>query len=532
MFGNAPRVIVPPLRAKRPSMPRTRSVNQRSSEGQRILGLRQTMGVTQRELATAFGTTAGAIAQWEKGDRTVPGPVLKLIELYEAQIRPSEPPPSFEGEAVSWFLRNVGNARAVFFWALITGAHAFEDSVIARSVRTSAMRQLCRTLGELKGLSMKLGQMTGYMDLALPEEERRLLPAMQASAKAMPPSVVAEIVATELGHLPTDLFASWSPTPIAAASIGQVHAATLHDGREVAVKVQYPHIVEMLQADLKNVRLIERALTLLCPRQERGVWHEELRARLLEECDYLHEAKSQREFRARFAEHPGVVIPDVVESHSTERVLTTTFCDGVPLDVFVARASQAERNRAAEIIWDFHHTSLYEHHLFHADPHPGNYLFGEGCVFFLDFGRVKRFAPRVPRLFADMVKALLERDMPRFRQLFIDLGCVPDPGDFDFPYAFRMMLCVCSPYLQDEPFAFDQAFLERMWKMASRNTNHAKGNYPADLLFMDQLHFGLGSLFARLGATLSLRPRVLEYLYGDAPRPRPFSREEVDVLSA
>ena len=230
------------------------------------------------------------------------------------------------------------------------------------------------TLGTMKGVLMKLGQMASYVDDGLSPAARRTLSRLQDSVPPMSPELAAQVITEELGQPPEQAFATWDPEPIAAASIGQVHRAITHDGRAVAVKVQYPGIAETIEADLGNVALLRRMLKVTAPAQDVDALIAELRERVVEELDYRREARNQQLFVDYFDGHPTIHVPRIVPELSTRRVVTSELADGARF-AELASWSQAERDLAAETIYRFVFRSLYELHAFNGDPHPGNYLF-------------------------------------------------------------------------------------------------------------------------------------------------------------
>ena len=281
-------------------------------------------------------------------------------------------------------------------------------------MRTTA--QVVATLGDMKGALMKVGQMVSYLDEGMPEPVRDALATLQQDAPPMSAELTAGVVQAELGGPPERVFAAWDPNPIAAASIGQVHRARLHDGREVAVKVQYPGVDDAIRADLTTTDLLFRAISLMFPGLDPGPLVVELRARLVEELDYVREAENQRLFADYYAGHPFIRIPAVVDEFSTARVLTSEYVDGARF-AEVEQWSQEERDLAAEAIFRFVFRSLYRLHAFNGDPHPGNYLFhGDGVVTFLDFGLVKRYEPDEVALFEELIRTMVvEHDIAEFR---------------------------------------------------------------------------------------------------------------------
>src|SRR6202042_1711068 len=184
------------------------------------------------------------------------------------------------------------------------------------------------TLGAMKGVLMKIGQMASYVDDGLAPEVRRTLGRLQDSVPPMSAELAAGVIEGEFGGPPEQVFARWAPEPIAAASIGQVHRAITHDGRAVAVKVQYPGIAETIAADLGNVALLRRMLRITAPAQDVDALIAELRDRVLEELDYRQEAENQRLVAAYYDGHPTILVPKIIDELSTRRVVTSELADG------------------------------------------------------------------------------------------------------------------------------------------------------------------------------------------------------------
>jgi predicted unusual protein kinase regulating ubiquinone biosynthesis (AarF/ABC1/UbiB family) len=284
------------------------------------------------------------------------------------------------------------------------------------------------TLGTMKGVLMKIGQLASYVDDGIAPPARKILGRLQDSVPPMSPELAAGVIAAELGGPPEQVFAEWDPRPIAAASIGQVHRAITRDGRAVAVKVQYPGIAETIAADLNNVALIRSLLKMAVPSQDVGSLIDELRERIGEELDYVREADNQRRFAAYFEGHPTATVPKVVDELSTARVLTSELAAGARFAEMLSWP-QAEQDLAAETIYRFTFRSLYELRAFNGDPHPGNYLFEPGGrVTFLDFGLVKHFTVDELDPLENMIQALcVQQDDEAFRRAmeaagFLDAG--------------------------------------------------------------------------------------------------------------
>lgn len=312
-------------------------------------------------------------------------------------------------------------ARQVF-------ADAARREALATELQMRTAADVAATLGQMKGALMKLGQMASYVDEGLPEPLRDALAQLQADAPPMTPELAASVVEAELGAPPHRRFAEWDPVPIAAASIGQVHRAITHDGRAVAVKVQYPGVADAIAADLGNADLLFGALALAFPGLEPGPLVAELRARLAEELDYRLEADNQELFARFFAGHPFLHVPGVHRDLSSGRVLTSDLATGARF-AEVEQWDQAQRDLAGEALFRFVFRSLYRLRAFNADPHPGNYLFGrDGRVTFLDFGLVRRFEPHEVTTFESLIRTMvIDHDPATFRRLVEDAGLLA-PG--------------------------------------------------------------------------------------------------------
>ncbi len=499
-------------------------------EPARLQRLREALGFSQRDLAAEFGVAHGAIGLWETGERPIPGPVRRLLEIYEAELGIAPSPAG--ASAAAGFLPTAPAARAARLPVAVVKATAAAIFAPARGPRTglavriqhAIARQVVETAGEMKGLAMKVAQIPGYLDFGEADGVRAQVSSSPIRSRPMPPSLVAAVFMEEVGRGPRRVFAEWSSEPLAAASIGQVHRARLPDGTAVAVKVQYPRIVDALEADLTTVDVIRRACGLVYRGSDLGPVVDELRTRFLEECDYVQEAQNQETFRRIWSGRAGVEIPAVFGDLSTRRILVTEMATGDPLDVFAARASQAARNRAGELLFDFAFESLFRHGIFNADPHPGNYLFDDGRVTFIDFGCVKRLSPDYVATFKALARAMLEGDRGRLEELGLKLGIVRDAERFDFEAQWRLSLSLYEIYLRDRPQAWTPEYLARTWRMTwVENPNRFQTNIPAEWVFLSRFQWGMFAVLAKLRAEVNWRRRLLDLVYEPGePRPPPY----------
>jgi predicted unusual protein kinase regulating ubiquinone biosynthesis (AarF/ABC1/UbiB family) len=297
------------------------------------------------------------------------------------------------------------------------------------------------------------------------------------------------------------VFDRFEPEPFAAASIGQVHRAWL-GGQALAVKIQYPGIEAVLRADIKTVGTLARLATALSPLDGRALV-EELAARVLTECDYLAEADNQELFGRLFAGRADVTVPAVRRDRTTRRVLATELIERAGFQDFAARAPQPARDRAGAAIYDACFTAIFRHRAYNADPHPGNYLFGDdGAVTLLDFGCVKHFEPGFIDVWKRIARAILADDRPGFRAAWTDAGFVGRQRKFDFDHQFDAMRFMYGPALSPQPVRFTHDFISTVHdRLIFQNRNKLKLALPADWLFVNRLQFGLFSVLAHLGAS-------------------------------
>ncbi|HYB13958.1 MAG TPA: AarF/ABC1/UbiB kinase family protein [Streptosporangiaceae bacterium] len=371
------------------------------------------------------------------------------------------------------------------------------------------------TLGTMKGVLMKLGQMASYVDDGLSPAARRTLSRLQDSVPPMSPELAAQVVTEELGLPPERAFATWDPEPIAAASIGQVHRAITHDGRAVAVKVQYPGIAETIEADLGNIALLRRMLKITAPSQDVDALLAELRDRVTEELDYRSEARNQQMFARFYQGHPTIVVPEIVGELSTRRVVTSELADGAR---FAGLASwpQAERDLAAETIYRFVFRSLYQAHAFNGDPHPGNYLFGGGGrVTFLDFGLVKHFTDEEMRPLAAMAKNLcVDKDPEAFRRAMEQAGFLVPGAPVSTAAVVEHMAVFYDTVREPGPMTmtgeYASAVTRRFFDFRSPLAAYAR--IPRSYVILQRINLGLFALLGEMSATADWR-RIAEEIW-------------------
>jgi predicted unusual protein kinase regulating ubiquinone biosynthesis (AarF/ABC1/UbiB family) len=384
-----------------------------------------------------------------------------------------------------------------------------------RQFELKSAEQVAEALGNMKGVLMKLGQMASFLNEGFPEHLREQLATLQADAPPMSPELAAGVIESELGGPPSKIFAEWDPIPLAAASIGQVHRARLHDGTAVAVKVQYPGVEKAMAADLDNTALLTQMLSVVFKGLDVAPFIAELKARVGEELDYTLEAERQREFYRIYDGHPTIVVPRVHDALSTRRVLVTDLSSG---ERFTATSdwTQDERNLVGEAIYRFVFRSFNRHHLFNGDPHPGNYLVQRGGpmgvqVTFLDFGLVKHFTKPEMEIFWEMIaKQVTDRDPVAYRKIVEDAGLLVEGAPYSTEELMDYFGYFYHPVLNDAPFTYTRSYareaLKRTFDPAGEHTEMMKWfNLPPAFVVLNRIQWGLNAVLASLEAEANWR---------------------------
>jgi predicted unusual protein kinase regulating ubiquinone biosynthesis (AarF/ABC1/UbiB family) len=380
-----------------------------------------------------------------------------------------------------------------------------DEDLLAAHIRNA--ERVVAGSAELRGAFMKLVQMLSMRTDLLPSEALERLAVVQSSVPPMPYERVRDVLVHELGAPPEERFATFEHDAFAAASLGQVHRATLDDGTIVAVKVQYPNVAETVRQDLKNVRALVKAVTTLIRdvmRQDfdREEVVRELEARLQEELDYRREAANVERFRRLFADDREVTIPRVFPERSSERVLTLEFLDGYPLqDIMAPGVDEALKRWVAEKLYRMLWRQVLEFGVLHADPHPGNYLVTHHPrIGLLDFGSVRVFEPSIRRGYLRLARGLLAHDDGEIGAACLDLGLAKgDPAPL-----VAMMHVLCEPLECDAPFdpaTFD--VIARGMQITEIALANRVFHAPGHPVFLLRALMGLDGYLKGLGAVLN-----------------------------
>ena len=416
---------------------------------------------------------------------------------------------------------------AVGFGRRLGGAPA---EAVLTDIQAKTAEQVFRTLGELKGGAMKFGQMLSVFESALPEEVaapyRDQLTRLQDAAPPMPTSTVRQVLASDLG-------ADWSQRlvwldggPTAAASIGQVHKGRWHDGREVAVKVQYPGADEALRADLRTIARLGRSIAPIFPGLDIKPLIEEMQDRAEEELDYELEAQAQRAFAAEYRDDPSIVVPDVVAQGA--RVLVTEWIETpASLASIIRSGTQEERDHYGGLFTEFLFSSPGRVGMLHADPHPGNYRImptedgRPGRLGVLDFGAVARLPDDgLPDVMGRLIRLAALEDADELMAGLRADGFVKERTKLD-P---RLVVDYLSPLVEPtrvERFRFTRAWMREQFARINNPRDPAytvaiKLNLPPEYLLIHRAWLGGVGILSQLEAEAPFRAILEEQLPGFA----------------
>ncbi|MFD6897774.1 ABC1 kinase family protein [Rhodococcus sp. NPDC060086] len=360
----------------------------------------------------------------------------------------------------------IAGRAAVGFGRRLAGGDRDE---IDAEMAAKAAEQLFTVLGELKGGAMKLGQALSVMEAAVPEEfaepYREALTKLQAEAPPLPAKAVHHMLDQQLGTKWRERFASFDDVPTASASIGQVHRAVWSDGRDVAVKVQYPGADEALRADLKTLSRFASLFSTVMPGTDVRAILDELSDRTEEELDYRTEADNQRAFAKVFEHDPQFVVPRVVAS--APKVTVTEWLSATPLSSIITGGTREQRNRAGALLAEFHFSSPARVGLLHSDPHPGNFmLLDDGRLGVIDFGATAAMPDGFPPVLGRMVRLALDERFDELTQLLYDNKFVL-PGRTVTDREIADYLRPFTDPIRTESFHFTRSWLQQVAGVAT-----------------------------------------------------------------
>jgi predicted unusual protein kinase regulating ubiquinone biosynthesis (AarF/ABC1/UbiB family) len=399
----------------------------------------------------------------------------------------------------------------------------------AEALRRSHMEtadRLVTVLGSMKGAAMKLGQTFSVIDVGMVPEDFReefqaKLAKLQAMAEPRPFRDMKKVVEQDLGGKLSSVFSDFAEEPLAAASIGQVYRATLKDGGEdVAVKVQYPGVKDMVRADLQNLGLALKILARISPGLDSREIAEEVRERITEELDYELEADNHRALAREYRGHPFVVVPKVFTDLCRERVIVTEYVEGERFQWLIEQPEDV-RNEYAEKLFRFYCNGPFRHRLLNGDPHPGNSLFmSDGRVAFLDFGFFKRMSVAERDMQLRILRAVYEGDQDDLLAISIEQGVMKEGAPADaVAQLMRLYEVLCGWFLEDAEVTItsDVATSAILEHSQLRGPGFKDIELPADQIVAARAYMLVLAILGQLTATNNWFSIGRETVFGDDP---------------
>ncbi len=402
----------------------------------------------------------------------------------------------------------------------ITGRSAAD---VQAELQARTAEQLFTVLGELKGGAMKLGQALSVFEAALPEATaapyREALTRLQEAAPPLPVAVVHRVLDEQFGRSWRQRFQSFDDVPAAAASIGQVHRAVWNDGREVAVKLQYPGAGPALMADFTQLSRMARLFARISPGLEVKPLLAELKDRVLEELDYSLEADSQRAFASAYADDPHIAVPRVVAS--APKAMVTEWLDGTPLSRIIAAGTSEERDQAGTLLAELHYSAPARAGLLHADPHPGNFrMLPDGRLGVVDFGAVARLPGGYPEPLGRLTRHAVDRDAPAVLAVLREEGFIRGNVQVDARQVMDYLGPIVEP-LRSPTFTFSREWMrEQAARVGDPRREEARVgrmfNLPPSYLLIHRVTLGSIGVLSQLGATAPFRELAQKWQPGFA----------------
>ena len=360
--------------------------------------------------------------------------------------------------------------------------------------RIKAATELVEGLSQLRGAAMKVGQMISVTeDLFMPKEMTEIFKKLQKNAVPMPNEDIDYVFHQAFGKLPSDIFQEFNYTPIAQASIGQVHYGLTKEGQKVAIKVQYPEVKKAVVSDFKNLDFLDSALgKILNQKPDLTELLEEVKRTLEIECDYIQEAQALNFARQTvFKDIDQVIVPKVIEAYSNEFILTMEYMQGDDFEQTL-EYTQEQKNELGQILYDSFMHALYTHRFVHSDPQNGNFLFRPGKIILLDFGSTKIISDDIVETHLLLIRSLEKNNFQLYRQKMIELGFFFENEDSIIGDHFKMIKELFYPYTRPGVFPLNKNNPFEAGRNFIKNIKISKRKIPyKDFFHLDRGQLGL-----------------------------------------
>jgi predicted unusual protein kinase regulating ubiquinone biosynthesis (AarF/ABC1/UbiB family) len=399
------------------------------------------------------------------------------------------------------------------------------DDASAARFSVSTARRLADRLANLRGAAMKLGQLISLeSEGLLPPELAVALESLRSQAAPMPPEQLHRVLGRAYGAGWERRFAQFDEVPVAAASIGQVHRARTRDGRDIALKVQYPGVAKSIASDVDNVATLLRLAQLLPLGLDVNGIASEAKRQLAQEADYLAEARFLEQYSRLVADEPQVVVPRVHWDYTTARVMAMDFMAGVPLDTLTENTPQKVRDTVGAVLQTLMFRELFEFRVMQTDPNFANYLYQPECrrLVLLDFGATQEFTPQFSERFRRITRAIVANDRAAIHREAVNIGYIArDAAGDAAEAALDVLQLVCEPLRARGAYDYGASDLPRRARELGIHLAFKRGLLrmpPSDTMFLHRKLVGVFLLLARLRARVPTSRIVRPYLADDGDR--------------
>ncbi len=404
----------------------------------------------------------------------------------------------------------------------MTGTGTADNSVF---ITATNARKLAERLSNMRGAAMKLGQLLSLegQDF-LPAEVADALSILRAEGDSMPEAQLRKVLARNYGKQWERRFVTFGMDPIAAASIGQVHHAIAADGRELALKIQYPGVDQSIESDVDNMASILKLSRLLPGRIDISGIVAEAKRQLRQECDYRAEARHLRRYAEMLGDEPGVVIPRVYDDLTTAHILAMDYVEGVPLDALAEPGhTQKQRDRVGTLLYRILLRELFELRYMQTDPNFANYLLrANGDIALLDYGAVRELPAELTERYRRIFRAGLEDDRSALRAAMLEVGFFDKNERADRVDALLdLFLIGCEPFSRRGVYDFGASDLPARAREAGMELTFGKGFLrppPPETIFLHRKLGGTYMLCARIGARVNVRALLQPFVADPTPR--------------